>query len=402
MSTQRFIALLTVCLIAVAGCGGGGGSPPSPPVTPPPVPPSPIDPGVLGDNRLGDLVEKVRERHGVPAMAAMIVADGVILERAVDGVRSIDSAVPVSGTDRWHIGSVGKAMTATLAAVLVEQGVLSWDTTPAIVWPADEPSMHSAYRDVTIVQLLAHQAGIQPDQHMIPSIAMTEDDAPGTIVDKRRLWSRELLQLKPANAIGEFNYANGGYIIVGSMLETLTGQSWESLMMDEVFTPLGMLSSGFGAPGTPGQVDEPWGHWRQQNGVLVSLSPGPGSDSRQAIGPAGTIHTTMDDYAMFMFAHLEGELGFSGLVSADTFRFLHEAVGGHDYALGWQIQNNQPWALGPLLHHTGTNLRWFANAGIIPGLNSGIFIAINAGDQGAIDASDELGVLLLTRIRDSQ
>jgi hypothetical protein len=95
-------------------------------------------------------------------------------------------------------------------------------------------------------------------------------------------------------------------------------------------------------------------------------------------------------------------LCFPGLVTAETVRFLHQAVGGHDYALGWQIQHSLDWTDGPVLYHTGSNLRWFANAGIIPGLNTGLLITINSGDDDAVAASDELGVLLLTRVRDSQ
>lgn len=356
---------------------------------------------MLGDGRLGELVSKVRDRHNIPAMGAIVVSSGVVVESAVDGLRSLNSATPVAVSDKWHIGSVTKAMTATLVAIAVEQSLLTWDTTPLDIWPQDGASMHNAYKNVTLTQLLAHQAGIQPNQHMIPSIAMIEDSAPGTVVEKRRLWAKELLELNPANSAGEYNYANGGYIIVGSMLETVTGLSWEELMQNDIFAPLGMQDSGFRAPGTPGQTDQPWGHW-EQNGQLVAIEPGPDADNPQAIGPAGNVHTTLNDYALFMFAHLEGELGVSGLVSADTYKFLHTPVGGHDYALGWQYDGGHSWANGPLLFHTGSNLRWLANAGIIPGLNTGILIVMNAASQDAMDASDEMANLLLNRILQSQ
>ena len=402
MKTLTTRILPVLILLFLSACGGSGGSPSSPPNGgPPSPPPSPIDPGVLGDSRIGELVAKIRDRHELPALGAIIVASGVIVEQAVDGRRSINSSVTVATTDKWHLGSVSKAMTATLAAILVEQSMLSWDTTPLDVWPEDAATMHAAYQNVTVVDLLSHQAGLQPDQGMIPSIALTADAAPGTVIEKRRLWAKELLELNPANAVGEFNYANGGYIVVGAMLETLTGQPWETLMMSNVFQPLGMLDTGFGAPGTSGQFDQPWGHW-VQGGQLTSLSPGPGADSQQAIGPAGTIHTTMSDYALFMFAHLEGELGIPGLVSADTFQFLHQPVGGHDYALGWRVDDTHAWAQGPLLFHLGTNLRWVANAGLVPGLNTGVLIVSNSGNQAALDASDEMASLLLERVLQSQ
>ena len=54
------------------------------------------------------------------------------------------------------------------------------------------------------------------------------------------------------------------------------------------------------------------------------------------------------------------------------------------------------------MFHLGTNLRWVANAGIVPGLNTGVLIVTNAGDQIAIDASDEMASLLLNRILASE
>jgi len=206
-----------------------------------------------------------------------------------------------------------------------------------------------------------------------------------------------LLELRPLNPVGTYEYANGGYIIVGAMLETITGTKWETLMQDQLFGPLGMTSSGFGAPGTLGQLDQPWGH-REQGGSLVAIPPGPEADNSAAIGPAGTVHLTMSDYAKFMFAHLEGERGIPGLVSAETFQFLHQPVRNSSYALGWSVDVGHAWADGPLLFHLGSNLRWLANAGIVPGLNTGLIIVTNAANDDAYDASDELAELLLNRI----
>ena len=106
----------------------------------------------------------------------------------------------------------------------------------------------------------------------------------------------------------------------------------------------------------------------------------------------------MSDYAKFMFAHLEGARGIPGLISAETFQFLHQPVRNSSYALGWRVDEGQAWANGPLLFHLGSNLRWLANAGIVPGLNTGLIIVTNAANDDAYDASDELALKLLNRI----
>ena len=250
---------------------------------------------------------------------------------------------------------------------------------------------------VTVVQLLAHQSGLPVDITLIPSLALIEDSAPGTLVEKRLIWAEELLNLAPVNAVGDFLYTNAGYLVVGAMLETATGTPWETLMNDNVFGPLGMSSTVYGAPGTSNLIDQPLGHI-DQNGSLVSVPVGPGADNPQSVGPAGTVNTTLSDYALFMFAHIEGELGMPSLVSAASFQFLHAPVGANSYALGWDNDNSQTWSNGPLLVHNGSNLRWLATAGLAPALNTGVLIVSNAANLDTENAMDELGQQLVQRL----
>jgi CubicO group peptidase (beta-lactamase class C family) len=396
--SSRFLLLFTFALFtACGGGGGGGGATPLLPPPPPPAPPVLVDPGTLGDGRMQEVVSNVLARHEVPALGAIIVRNGMIADRAVDGLRAIESGAAVTLDDSWHIGSITKAMTATLAAVLVEQSLLSWDTTPADVWPAWANTMHPQYRDVTVVQLLAHQSGLPVDITLIPSLALIEDSAPGTLVEKRLIWAEELLNLAPVNGVGDFLYTNAGYLVAGAMLETVTGTPWETLMNDNVFGPLGMSSTGYGAPGTSNLIDQPLGHI-EQNGSLVSVPVGPGADNPQSVGPAGTVNTTLSDYALYMFAHIEGELGMPSLVSAASFQFLHAPVGAHSYAMGWDNDNSQAWSNGPLLVHNGSNLRWLATVGLAPGLNAGVLIVSNAANSDTENAIDELGQQLVQRL----
>jgi len=382
-------------LLSLGACGGGGSPAATTPVATPP--PALIAAGTLGDGRFEAVVGNVRERHDVPALGAIVVLNGMIADQAVDGLRAVELGADVTLDDKWHIGSITKAMTGTLAAILVEQSVLSWDTTPADVWPAWAGTMQPQYRDVTIVHLLAHQSGLPDDVTLIPSITKIEDGAPSTLVEKRLIWAEELLNLAPANGVGGYLYSNAGYLVVGAMLETVTGMPWETLMDDNIFGPLGMRSTGYGAPGGAGQVDQPLGHV-EENGRLVSVAPGPGADNPKSVGPAGTVHTTLSDYARYMFAHIEGELGMPGLVSAASFQFLHAPVGSHSYALGWDNDLSQPWSNGPLLVHQGSNLKWLASVGLVPGLNAGVLIVSNAANDDTVDAMDEMARQVVDRV----
>jgi CubicO group peptidase (beta-lactamase class C family) len=390
--------LLLGTVLMLTGCGGGGGSDGGGAANAPPPPPPPA--GTIGDGTLDDLVEYVRVANGLPAMGAIVVLRGQIAESAANGRRSADRNRPVTTEDQWHLGSITKSMTSTMAGILVEQSVLTWETRPLDVWPELSTTINEAYRDVTVADLLSHQSRLPVDVTAIPSFGLVQDDAPGSVTAKRYIWASELLTLPPQVSAGSFLYTNAGYIVVGAMMESLTGTAWENLMTGNVFGPLGMTDTGYGAPGTPGQVDEPWGHWFR-NGGFTPVSPGPGADNPATIGPAGTVHGTLGDLAKYMLAHIEGERGIPGLLTADTFRFLHSPFGGYPYGMGWNVDDTEADEIGNTLQHGGSNDRWFARFALAPGLEVGLLIVTNAGGPVADSALDELGDLMIDRVRNS-
>ena len=79
------------------------------------------------------------------------------------------------------------------------------------------------------------------------------------------------------------------------MAERAAGKSWETLMEERLFAPLGMNGAGFGPPGPPNHVEQPWGHARDGNGAWVPNQ----HDNAPALGPAGTIHLPVADWAEF-------------------------------------------------------------------------------------------------------
>jgi CubicO group peptidase (beta-lactamase class C family) len=102
------------------------------------------------------------------------------------------------------------------------------------------------------------------------------------------------------------------------MAEQVTGESWETLMRMRLIEPLGMASAGFGSPGQPGRVDQPWGHHPDANEIKPTQE-----DNAPALGPAGTVHCTVSDWAKFAAILMRGELGKSKLLKPATFRTLH-------------------------------------------------------------------------------
>ena len=107
----------------------------------------------------------------------------------------------------------------------------------------------------------------------------------------------------------KFLYSNWGYVIAGHMAEKATGKSWETLMQTEVFGPLKMSTAGFGGTGTLGKIDQPWPH--SMLGMPMPTN-GKAQDNLPVMGPAGTIHMTIQDWGKFVAEHLKGHHGKSG------------------------------------------------------------------------------------------
>ena len=84
----------------------------------------PSEVGVSGDSELDATLDTIREQFDLPSLGAMLIQGDEIVEMGAVGLRASGFAESVTIQDRWHLGSLTKSMTATLAARLVEQGVI--------------------------------------------------------------------------------------------------------------------------------------------------------------------------------------------------------------------------------------------------------------------------------------
>src|SRR5690606_5130445 len=146
--------------------------------------------------------------------------------------------------------------------------------------------MNKQYEGVTVEQLLQHRSGIPGPQP--PAAWKRAWEEQGTPMEQRREFIEAVLAQPPAATPGtKMIYSNQGYAVLGAMLEKVTGRDYETLMRQRLFEPLGMDTAGFGSPGTPGKVDQPWGH-------MQGLSPIPlRSDNPPAIAPAARVHCSL-------------------------------------------------------------------------------------------------------------
>jgi CubicO group peptidase (beta-lactamase class C family) len=340
------------------------------------------------------LLEPIRRKHDMPALAAAVVEGDRIVALGAVGVRKYGATVAVKVNDQFHLGSDTKAMSATLIGMAVEEGKLGWDTTLAQALPDFAATMRPEYRPVTIEQLLAHEAGFTDESWLAHKTGMEMHSLPGTNRQQRWTYVGALLQEPPKIPPGTKSlYSNRSYAVAGAILERLYDASWEDLITRKLFRPLGMTTAGFYAMGSPGKIDEPWQHVLQ-NGKHVPIGPGPLSDNPPAIGPAGVVHCSMADWAAFVRLHLRGEEGHDGLLKDATIRRLHTPPGGGDYAGGWVLAA-RPWAGGTALTHAGSNTMNYCVVWIAPKRDFAVLAATNQGGDEAFKACDDAAATLI-------
>ena len=329
-----------------------------------------------GDEAIATALRGIREGSGLPGLTGAIARLGKPTRVGAVGERKNGSPEAFLATDLVHLGSDTKAMTATMIATLVEEGKLSWASTLGEVFPG--VAMHAEARPITLDQLLTHRAGMPAnvDWHSLGAKRST--------TEQRRELLRRVTKTAPESPPGtKFLYSNVGYALAGLMAETVARLPWEALMRDRLFKPLNMKSAGFGPPGTKARVDQPWGHGR----VLGKLVPSQ-LDNAAALGPAGTTHCTMADWAKFAELHLKGARGEpTPILKPETFRALQTPPPGGDYAKGW-IVTARDWADGTVLTHAGSNTQWLCVAWLAPNKGVAYLAATNEGGEAAQNATD--------------
>ncbi len=349
---------------------------------------------------LGDVLEPIRAKHKLPALAAAVVLKGRVVALDAVGVRKAGSDAAVTLDDQFHIGSCTKAMTATVVGLLVEQGKLKWETTLAEALPDLADAMHPDFRPVTLRQLLCHRGGVHPN---LPEGKSWADAVQGdTPREQRARFARAHLTQPPAYKPGtKFQYANAGYGIVGAVVERVTETPYETLMRTMLFEPLGMASAGFGAMGTPGKVDQPWQHRVNAKGEQQAIEPGPKSDNPDPLGPGGKVHCSLGDWAKFAAEHLPTSPRSPRLLKPETLKALHTPPDGGDYAFGW-IVVERPWGGGRVLTHAGSNTMNYAVAWLAPLRDFAVLVATNQGNGGADKAVDEAAGALVRKFLETR
>jgi CubicO group peptidase (beta-lactamase class C family) len=340
---------------------------------------------------LEDKLAAICKLQDVPGIIAAAVGPDGVIESAAAGVRKRGSEDAITTDDQFSIGSNSKSFTATLAAVLVEEGKISWSTTISEVWP-DQP-VHDGFKNVTLEQLLAHTGGLQEN---LPNGAewssfFAEKHKPEQ--ERARMCSLVLTKA-PAGTVGKHDYSNLGYVVAVAMLEERGKKPLEQLMKERVFDPLEMSKTEFFSTKKLKRSKEPllWGH----NDSGEPVKPGElGSENPTVYAGCGTIRTTIGDWAKYVRWHIN-ESAAPVLKSDETLRRLHEEGAemgpGQKYGFGW-VRFESPF--GRTLQHAGDNTNQFSLVWAMPDAKRATLVITNTGEEQAFPACDAATLVLM-------
>ncbi|MFD1718081.1 serine hydrolase domain-containing protein [Georgenia deserti] len=230
--------------------------------------------------------------------------------RGAAGSRELDHAPPAHPQDRFRIGSITKPMVATLVMQEVERGSLSLATPVADILPGLLPDAVGG--EVTVEQLLSHRSGAP--EFLTPATLARMDD-PESVEEFFDVLGEEYddAGLVAAGASlpwmfepgTDFSYSNTGYIVLGMMLEELTGRSVSDLLEERVFAPAGMRHTDMpDEPGTKGPFLVGAGYAGEEYGGWYNLD----HQDPSLFSSAGAVTSTTRDLDAFLEALLAGDL----------------------------------------------------------------------------------------------
>ena len=337
-----------------------------------------------------DNLDDFRVHYKLPALAAASSRER-LFESDVTGYRRTLATVMAEPDDQFHLGSLTKAMTSTLLALLVKDGLFSWNSTLGELLPDLE--MDPAHRNTTLATVTSHRAGISIDLDSDRALfsSLYDDNLP--VVKGRWLLLEKALLNPPALPKGTFKYENLDFVIAGSIIDIYSGMPWESFIRERLFRPLGMKNCGFGPNDETNaiSIDNPWPHKSSILGPLPLLVPFKYRDNPRPLSSSGTAHCPILEYGKFLQLHVDAVSGLKnplGLSHSDV-TFLHTPLYVDDgekfsYTPGAWLRDVKSLSGGEyILTHQGSNNYNLAQSWlVIPEAGVGqVYVAMtNVGD----------------------
>lgn len=321
------------------------------------------------------LAERLVREYGVVGMAVSVVhGDRVLLERGF-GHTQAGRSETVEADTAFRLASLSKAFAGTLAALLVEEGALSWDTRVADHLPAFALARADTAMGTTAADLLSHTVGLgfhTFDREL-------EDDQPYPLLAQRL---GEAPMLCPDGRC--YAYQNIAFSLIGDLAFAVTGDFFTHLVEKKIFHPLGMYGATYGREGLEGSPSWARPHV-MAGGRFVALRP---KENYYRVPPAAGVNASARDMSQWLMAQmgrqpevlspaLLEEIQKPRVATPSELRSVpwrRERLRAAHYGLGWRVFD---YADETLVFHGGAVQGYRGLIGFLPEHGFGIAILVN-------------------------
>ena len=327
-------------------------------------------------------IDSLLKDWNVPGLALAIVYKDQLIYGKGYGYRDVAKKLPVDTRTMFPIASNTKLFTATAALMLQEEGKLNLDKPVRNYMPSLNFYNDELNTKVTLRDMLSHRTGLPRYDGIWVASPFT-----------RKETISKVAFMKPQLGFREgYIYNNMMFASVGAVMETVTGKAWEEIIREKIFRPLKMQSTCF--------TDE---EMIKTNNYSLSYFE-PDSTTRllpetymaqsEALGPAGTIKSNMEEMSHWMIAQLNngkynGQQAISSTAIQQTLvpNNIADKQGRWDelsnslYGLGRTIQTYKGYKIAT---HTGSIDGFYSNLTFVPGQQLAVFMVHNGSPGGSL------------------
>ena len=319
------------------------------------------------EDLLWPYLDRVVESWAVPGLAVAVVHDGDQLLTRGLGSRTSATGQPVTPDTLFHLASVSKTFVATAAIQLAEEGLLDLDD-PITAYLPDLSWADPRAQAITVAHVLSHQSGIgdvagdygwhEPE---------LDDGALGRFAAHVATWP---LKHDPGTT---FSYSNAAYELLGHLIATVGGMTFEAHLKERVLVPAGMSRSTFLRAEVPADRGA-----LPHLGLPLRVVEGSYPYTRRH-SPSSTLHSSAAELGTWIMTNLAGG---TGVLSPASHQLMWDPVAETDWG-GMNAQVSLGWFWGPhgahrVVNHSGDDPGFLSSLAIVPELGAGVAVLANS------------------------
>jgi CubicO group peptidase (beta-lactamase class C family) len=327
-------------------------------------------------------IDSLMKDWNIPGLAIGIVYKDQLIYGKGYGYRDLENKLPVTTTTIFPIASNTKLFTATAACMLAEEGKFSLDKPVRSYLPSLNFYTDELNAKVTLRDMLSHRTGLPRYDGIWVASPFT-----------RKQTVEKVSYMRPQLGFREgYLYNNMMFASAGAVMENVTAMSWEDILRKKIFQPLQMSHSFFTQDDMIKSGNFSWSYFEPDSTkMLKKITVLAQSD---ALGPAGTIKSTVEDMSHWMIAHLNGgKYKGQQIISETAIKQTLSPNNIADKEARWDELSNSLYCLGRTIQtykgykiasHTGSIDGYYSNLTIIPSQQLAIFMVHNSQPAGSL------------------